>query len=295
MSRFKGRLEAHAALTERELEKRLPTVGKDPADILHEAMRYAALNGGKRLRAHLVLEFCALCGGKEDVSLPYAAAIEMMHAFSLVHDDLPCMDNDTLRRGKPTVHVAFGESAALLAGDALALLALQNANGNPSASAEQNRKAVEVLSRASLLMCDGQQMDLQSEQKQIPLDELSLLVNRKTGALFSASCRLGCIAAGAKEKQIEDAQAFGELTGLAFQITDDLLDIRSDAQTLGKTIGKDAVSRKSTFVSLLGETDAERIAKDACKQAKERLADFADSEAKKSLSEYCDYIIGRKK
>ncbi len=293
MSHFKQRLSAHAALTEQELEHRLPSLGADPADTLHEAMRYAVLGGGKRLRAHLVFEFCALCGGKQQASLIYAAAMEMMHAFSLIHDDLPCMDNDTLRRGKPTVHVAFGEAAALLAGDALALLALRVVNDNPYVA--DNGKAVEVLSEASLLMCDGQQMDLQSEQKQIGLDELRLLVDRKTGALFSASCRLGCIAAGASDECIAHAKAFGEWTGLAFQITDDLLDIRSDAKSLGKTPGKDVKSCKSTFVSLLGQADAERIAREACEQAKKQLAGFADSEAKDSLLDYCDSIVGREK
>ncbi len=293
MSHFTQRLCAHAALTERELEDRLPRIGADPADKLHEAMRYAVLGGGKRLRAHLVFEFCALCGGKQEAANAYAAAMEMMHAFSLIHDDLPCMDNDTLRRGKPTVHVAFGESTALLAGDALALLALRVAGGNPYV--KDNGRAVEVLSEASLLMCDGQQMDLQSEQKQIGLDELRLLVDRKTGALFAASCCLGCIAAGASEECIARAKAFGEWTGLAFQITDDLLDIRSDAKTLGKTAGKDIKSRKSTFVSLLGQAEAERIAREACEQAKKQLTGFADLEAKDSLSDYCDFILGREK
>jgi geranylgeranyl pyrophosphate synthase len=219
----------------------------------------------------------------------------MMHAFSLIHDDLPCMDNDTLRRGKPTNHVVYGESTALLAGDALSLLALETLASNPHCNDSQNLGAVKLLSAYAgcLGMCGGQQIDLQSENKEITKDELEALVYKKTGALFAAACELGCIAAGKDDKKRETARLFGLTTGLAFQIADDLLDLRADVSALGKTPGKDTQSGKSTFVSLLGETEAFAYASSLCEQAKGLLDAFDDSEAKESLCAYCDYIITR--
>ena len=287
MSSFPVRLSAHAALANEALARLLPSHEEGYDKTLREAMAYSVENGGKRLRAHLVMEFCELCGGNTEACLPYAAGIEMMHAFSLIHDDLPCMDNDTLRRGKPTNHVVYGESTALLALETLAC--------NPLCGDAENLAAVKLLASCAgcLGMCGGQQIDLQSENKQISMDELETLVNKKTGALFAAACELGCIAAGNDEKRRETAKRFGLLTGLAFQIADDLLDLRADISTLGKTPGKDAESGKSTFVSLLGEAEAYDYASALCGKAKELLDDFGDSEAKKSLCAYCDYIITR--
>ena len=295
MSLFPTRLSAHAALANETLERLLPSHEEGYDKLLREAMAYSVENGGKRLRAHLVMEFCELCGGDLEACLPYAAGIEMMHAFSLIHDDLPCMDNDTLRRGKPTNHVVYGESTALLAGDALSLLALETVAGNPSCGEAENLAAVKLLASCAgcLGMCGGQQIDLQSENKQISTEELETLVNKKTGALFAAACELGCIAAGNDEKRRETAKQFGLTTGLAFQIADDLLDLRADVSTLGKTPGKDAESGKSTFVSLLGETEAYDYASALCKKAKELLDGFGHSEAKEALCAYCDYIITR--
>ncbi len=295
MSSFPVRLSAHAALANEALARLLPSHEEGYDKTLREAMAYSVENGGKRLRAHLVMEFCELCGGNREACLPYAAGIEMMHAFSLIHDDLPCMDNDTLRRGKPTNHVVYGESTALLAGDALSLLALETLACNPLCGDAENLAAVKLLASCAgcLGMCGGQQIDLQSENKQISMDELETLVNKKTGALFAAACELGCIAAGNDEKRRETAKRFGLLTGLAFQIADDLLDLRADVSTLGKTPGKDAESGKSTFVSLLGEAEAYDYASTLCGKAKELLDDFGDSEAKESLCAYCDYIITR--
>ncbi len=295
MSLFLKRLSANAALAEKTLAERMPSDADGYDRILRESMRYSVLNGGKRLRAHLVMEFCAMCGGDVIASLPYAAGIEMMHAFSLIHDDLPCMDNDTLRRGMPTNHVKFGESTALLAGDALSLYALETLACNEHCDDSQNLQAVRLLSAYAgcLGMCGGQQIDLQSEHMQITIDKLETLVNKKTGALFAAACELGCIAAGNDAKKRETARLFGMTTGLAFQIADDLLDLHASADKLGKTPGKDAQSGKSTFVSLLGEAGAYDYASSLCKQAKGLLGIFDDSDAKESLCAYCDFIITR--
>lgn len=295
MSFFLKRLSANAALADETLEKLMPSDAEGFDSVLRESMRYSVLSGGKRLRAHLVMEFCALCGGKTEACLPYAAGIEMMHAFSLIHDDLPCMDDDTLRRGMPTNHVKYGESTALLAGDALSLYALETLANNTRCNDTQNLQAVRLLSAYAgcLGMCGGQQIDLQSEHKQIAKDELETLVNKKTGALFAAACELGCIAAGNDAKKRETARLFGLTTGLAFQIADDLLDLHASAEKLGKTPGKDAESGKSTFVSLLGEAEAETYASSLCKKAKTLLDVFGGSDAKESLCAYCDYIITR--
>ncbi len=294
MSLFSQRLSVHAELANQALETLLPSYADGYDKTLREAMAYSVQNGGKRLRAHLVLEFCSLCGGNTKTCLPYAAGIEMMHAFSLIHDDLPCMDNDELRRGKPTNHVVYGESTALLAGDALSLLALEVLANNPHCGDSQNLAAVKLLSAYAgcLGMCGGQQIDLQSEHKKISRDELEALVYKKTGALFAAACELGCISAGNAAKR-EAARKFGLITGLAFQIADDLLDLKADVSDLGKTPGKDAESGKSTFVSLLGETEALRYASSLCEEAKGLLDAFQDSDAKESLCAYCDYIITR--
>lgn len=295
MSSFLHRLQKNASLIEASLEQWLPEAEAGADRILREAMRYSTLAGGKRLRGHLILEFCALCGGDPEAALPYAAGMEMIQAFSLIHDDLPCMDNDTLRRGKPTNHVVYGESTALLAGDALALLAPEVLASNPHCTPLQNLEAVKLLTRkaGALGMCGGQQIDLQSENKTIPREELEELVAKKCGALFEASCELGCIAADGGEEARRNASLFGAYTGLAFQVADDLLDLRATAEVLGKTPGKDEKSGKSTFVSLLGIEGAEAFTRGLCEKAKEILSLFPAGEAGESLAAFCDFIISR--
>lgn len=295
-SLLESRLKSCALRTESVLEQLLPE-DRGEAGKLVDAMRYSLLNGGKRLRAFLTLTFCEACGGRSEDAEIYAAAVEMMHAFSLIHDDLPSMDNDSLRRGKPSNHIVFGESTALLAGDALAILSLETASENPKCSPEQNLQAVTVLSRGAGWkgMCGGQQIDLQSEEKQIGRDVLEELVAKKTGALFEASCLLGCIAAGCGRKTefAEAARTFARLTGLAFQIADDLLDLHSTPEMLGKTPGKDVSSGKSTFPALLGEKEAESYAISLCGDAERAIDVFPPSEAKDALVRYCRYIVGR--
>ena len=295
MSLFEEHWHLYAEEVEKALSETLPAAPKDPSARLIDAMRYSLLGGGKRIRAFLAMEFCTLCGADRRHALPYAAALEMIQAFSLIHDDLPCMDNDVLRRGKPTNHVAFGESTALLAGDALSIHAFGIAAANPLCGAEQNALAVQVLAAASgeIGMCGGQQMDLDGEHQKLDAEVLEQLVSRKTGALFSASCELGCIAAGATEEQRAASRTYAVKTGLAFQIADDLLDLHATAEQLGKTPGKDAASEKNTFPALLGEQAAAEKARRLCLEAKEALAVFPRSEAREALEGYCDFVLDR--
>lgn len=261
------------------------------------AMRYSALGGGKRLRAFLTLEFSELCGGKKEDALDYACALEMMHAFSLIHDDLPAMDNDVLRRGKPTSHIAFGEATAILAGDALAIDCFGVIGKNKKCSSSQNLEAINTLSSKAGAngMCDGQKLDIDGEGKETERQELERLVDRKTGDLFAAGCLFGCIAAKAGAERKKAADRFGHDIGRAFQITDDLLDIHSTPEELGKSVGKDEKEEKSTFASLLGEKEAKRYAEFLIREAKTELKFFDDGDAKKKIEALCDYILIRKK
>ena len=290
----------NALLCAEATEKRLADLlnkASGGATKLNDAIGYSLLGGGKRLRAYLVQEFCELCGRTGIEAIDYACALEMIHAFSLIHDDLPSMDNDDMRRGKPSNHKAFGEATAILAGDCLALDAFGVVCLTPYCSPNQNEQAVIALSTAagSVGMCAGQQFDLDGEGKRLGIEELTRLVDLKTGALFSCACLLGCIAASASEAQKQAAKRFGLLTGRAFQIADDLLDIHSTPEVLGKTVGKDIESEKSTFASLLGEDGAKALALEYISEAKKSLDDFADSESKERLIEFCDFILTRKK
>ncbi len=294
MSFFES-LNETASLVEARLTELLSE--KRGAERLNKAVRYSALEGGKRLRAHLARAFCELCGKNGEFSLDYGCAIEMIHAFSLIHDDLPAMDNDDMRRGKPSNHKAFGEATAILAGDSLALDAFSVAGKNRFCTPEQNLKAVLLLSEKSgrFGMCAGQQFDIDGEGKSLTLEELTRLVDNKTGALFECACALGCIAADADNEKTEAAKRFGLYVGRAFQITDDLLDIYSTPEQLGKSIGKDIAQEKSTFPSLVGAPIARQYAEKCICEAKANLAAFGDSATKQTLSEFCDYILIRKK
>ncbi|MGV8804365.1 MAG: polyprenyl synthetase family protein [Polaromonas sp.] len=222
---------------------------------LGEAMRYAVLDGGKRLRPLLVMAACEAVGGNAEAALRAACAVELIHAYSLVHDDMPCMDNDVLRRGKPTVHVKFGEAQALLAGDALQALAfelLTPANG--SISAPVQAALCRLLAKAAGYqgMAGGQAIDLASVGLPLNSAQLHEMHRLKTGALLQASVLMGA-ACGAASPAVQSAlQGYGAAVGLAFQVVDDILDVTADAATLGKTAGKDAAQDKPTFVSLMG-------------------------------------------
>lgn len=251
-----------------------------PAD-LGVAMRYGVLGGGKRLRALLVLAASQAMNGNEEAALRAACAVEMIHAYSLIHDDMPCMDNDVLRRGKPTVHVAFGEAQALLAGDALQALAFEIltpdeadiANG-PSIPSTVQAKLCRLLARASGLegMAGGQAIDLASVGKNLSEAELKRMHELKTGALLKASVEMGaaCQATSAKPSEaslLGCLARYGLAVGLAFQVVDDILDVIADEATLGKTAGKDAAQNKPTYVALLGLDAAETYANQLLDQA----------------------------
>ena len=276
------RLAAYSALVEQKLLEYIqPSENKGQA-VIFEACRYSAMAGGKRLRPALVLEFCRLCGGDTQAALPFACALEMIHTYSLIHDDLPCMDDDDLRRGKPTNHKVYGEAMAVLAGDGLLNLAFETASDPANAaylSAETQLRAIRALSRASGMegMIGGQVLDMQAEQTQISLDQLKTLQELKTGALIGVAAQLGCLIGGASEEQTQAALEYARCIGLAFQIQDDILDIEGDAETFGKPIGSDSENGKSTYPSLLGLPRCHALVHELSEQAVDALTPFADA------------------
>ncbi len=223
----------------------------EPQEELFASMRYSLLAGGKRLRPIFVFDFCRMCGGNWKEATPFAAAIEMIHTYSLIHDDLPCMDNDDYRRGRLTNHKVYGEAIAVLAGDAL-LTAAFHFVANAPFSAEIRIRAVDILSACAgeLGMVGGQVLDMKSEDRQCTKQEVLDIQSRKTGALFRAACMLGVLAAGGSEEDLASASDFASHFGLAFQIRDDILDVIGNAEELGKAVGVDAA--KNTFVQLYG-------------------------------------------
>lgn len=226
---------------------------KCPQQELLQAMRYSLLAGGKRIRPILVLEFCRICGGEWRNALPFAAAIEMVHTYSLIHDDLPCMDNDDLRRGKPTNHVVFGECTATLAGDALQAEAFRTILST-SLPAEVRAECARLLAEAAGEngICGGQQLDMEGEGKALTKEELMDINDRKTSAMIYAACLMGVTCGGGNEQQREAAAKYAKALGLAFQIRDDMLDVISTESELGKPIGSDAREGKNTFMALYG-------------------------------------------
>lgn len=222
-------------------------------DGLLESMDYSLTAGGKRIRAILVLEFCRMCGGDYMKALPVACAIEMLHAYSLIHDDLPCMDNDELRRGKPTNHIVYGECTAVLAGDALQAEAFGTILRSDLPAATR-ADCAEILADAAGIdgICGGQYLDMISESKTLSEMELDEVNSRKTGALIVAACQLGVAVAGGTAQQLQAAAQAGAALGAAFQIRDDMLDVISTAEELGKPIGSDVEEHKNTFMALYG-------------------------------------------
>lgn len=264
---------------------------------LIDAMRYSLRAGGKRVRPRLALEFCALCGGNPEAALPFACAVELIHTYSLIHDDLPCMDDDDMRRGQPSNHKVFGESTALLAGDALLTLAFEVMTSDEAAAASSERAcrlAVHILaSRAGAVgMVGGQVIDLENENKSAPIEILREMDEKKTARLIQAACELGCIAAGADEEKIRAASLYGECLGIAFQIQDDILDCTASVQELGKPVGSDVDNNKSTYVSLLGIDKCRELVDELTARAIEALNVFdADSS---ELSDYARELANRR-
>jgi farnesyl diphosphate synthase len=264
---------AHQQRVEAVLARTLPSETTLP-ERLHEAMRYAVLGGGKRVRALLSYAAAELAGATPNAADAAAAAVELIHAFSLVHDDMPCMDDDDLRRGKPSCHKQYDDATALLVGDALQSLAFECL---ASTSVPQALKQVQVLAKAtgSRGMCGGQSIDLQSTGKRLSREALETMHQYKTGALIEAAALLGAYAADQTDQQLTTTLAqYSQHMGLAFQVVDDILDATADTQTLGKTAGKDALQEKSTYVSLLGLKEAKTLVNTLYAQTLQLLAGF---------------------
>ena len=255
---------------------------------LDEAVRYSLLAGGKWVRPALTLEFCRLFGGDTAAALPFAAAVEMVHTFSLIHDDLPCMDDDALRRGRPTNHRVFGEAAALLAGDGLALDAFGMLARAGGLSPETRIAAVGVLSDAAGCggMVRGQVMDMFGEKHTLTREELLLLQARKTGALIRAAAQLGVLAAGrpADGGEMRVAAGYADRIGLAFQIVDDVLDVTATEEQMGKSVGSDAGHNKNTFLSFCTVEQAIAEAERLSREAAELLAGYPGAERLRALA-----------
>lgn len=263
-------------------------------DGLLESMHYSLTAGGKRIRPALVLEFCRISGGDVEKALPVACAIEMLHTYSLIHDDLPCMDNDDLRRGKPTNHVVYGECTATLAGDALQAEAFGTI-ARSELPAENKIACVEILADAvgSDGMCAGQYLDMVGESKRLTEEELDDINSRKTGALLIAACRMGVAAAGGSGEMLEAAEHYGACVGAAFQIRDDILDVISTSEELGKPIGSDAQEHKNTYMALLGESKCMEMIEKLTNQAKSALCGAFDDT--KFLCDLADSMVTRRK
>ncbi|RZZ82761.1 polyprenyl synthetase family protein [Pseudoxanthomonas winnipegensis] len=265
-----------AQRVEAALEAALPAPDLAPQR-LHAAMRHAVLGGGKRMRPLLVYAAGTLTGADEATLDAPAAAVELIHAYSLVHDDLPAMDDDAMRRGRPTVHVAFDEATAILAGDALqtrAFEVLADAHAEPALRVAW----LQTLARASGVagMCGGQALDIDATGQQQSLAALQRMHALKTGALIRASVRLGALAGGADADTLQRLDRFADALGLAFQVRDDILDVEASSETLGKTAGKDAAQDKSTYPALLGMDGAKARLDDLAAQMRDLLAPFAE-------------------
>ena len=273
---MKETFDRYLSLVERALEQSLPapSEGALTAPVM-DSMRYSVFVGGKRIRPVMALAFCRLCGGKPEEALPFACAVEMVHTYSLIHDDLPCMDDYDLRRGRPTNHKVFGEAMALLAGDGLLTKAFETALSF-SGPSEDTLRGARILAQCAGAqgMVGGQCIDLDSEGKTVDLDLLREMDLGKTVALISAACQMGCVAAGAGGDVLEKARRYAEGVGMAFQIRDDILDVLGDAASLGKNVGMDAARDKRNYVSLLGVEKAQSLVDSFTAQAEQALDAF---------------------
>lgn len=276
-------LNAHRALAEGWLGRCLRN--REPRGDLYDAMEYSLLAGGKRIRPVLTLECCRMCGGEPETALPLAGAVEMIHTYSLIHDDLPCMDDDDLRRGKPTCHKVYGEALAVLAGDGLLTEAFAVLSG-AELSPEQVCRGTACLAKAAgpAGMVGGQVLDLLGEGKALDYQEIIAIESLKTGCMIEAAARLGAIAAGSTQAQEDAAAAYARKIGLAFQIRDDVLDVMGDEVELGKPIGSDQEKEKSTFVALKGVEACQGLIQSLTQEAVEQLQPYPGSEFLCSLA-----------
>jgi len=287
-------LEQNRSLVDAELERILPPAEEYPPSI-HKAMRYSVFAGGKRLRPTLCLEAGRLFSGNEKTLLRVGSALELIHTYSLIHDDLPALDNDDLRRGKATSHVVFGEAAAILAGDALLTLAFEAIAGSSDGSADRTLQVIRELAHAIGTvrgMVGGQVADLESNDSNGDAVRLEYIHSAKTGAFMRAAVRSGAILAGANPDDLARVTAYGEKIGLAFQIADDLLDVLGSQAELGKTIGKDEHQHKATYPALHGIEASKRIASSLVEEACEALAPYGARAG--TLQGIAQYIVGRR-
>ncbi len=272
---FEAKSIEYRAFIEAFLENHYSKFHTEPQKQLFDAMKYSLLAGGKRLRPVFAFEFCRLCGADWKQAAPFAAAVEMIHTYSLIHDDLPCMDNDDFRRGRPTNHKAFGEAMAVLAGDALLTDAFAIA---ATAKCANLGDAIGVLSECagSLGMVGGQVLDILSENRELNEQEVIDIQTRKTGALINAACVLGVMAGGGSEEQIAAAAGFALALGMAFQIRDDMLDVIGTTEEMGKRVGTDET--KNTFVRLYGLDKCEELVQKYTQTAIDLLGVFEDTD-----------------
>ena len=292
----KSALESSVALIEPELGKIYPSGKKGSAASLYEAMRYSLLSGGKRVRATLTLETCKMLGGDVNAALPFACAVEMIHTYSLIHDDLPCMDDDDMRRGKPTCHKVYGEAMATLAGDGLLTDAFSVCAMNPYVSGDCAATAVALLSGAagSFGMVKGQTADLYGESHELSLEELIDLHMGKTGAMICVSVQLGCLAAGyaPNDEITEKLTMFARNIGLVFQVVDDVLDVTSTNEVLGKNVGSDKDKNKTTFMKYFTVEEAREY---SARLTEEAISYIGDIEGRETLISLALYLCERNK
>jgi farnesyl diphosphate synthase len=294
MSDFSSWVSTRQSLFEVVLKRLLPQADATPQR-LHAAMRYSVLDGGKRVRPLLAYAAGELAGAPVERVEVAAAAVELIHAYSLVHDDMPCMDDDVLRRGKPTCHVEYDEATALLVGDALQSLAfhlLSEHRLNDDAAKQLQMVKLLAVASGSRGMAGGQAIDLASVGKQLTLPELEQMHIHKTGALIRAAILLGAHCGNLNQAQLDKLDHFGKCIGLAFQVVDDVLDSEADTATLGKTAGKDADNNKPTYVTLLGVPAAKKMAAELHREALDALTEFGS--AARRLRELADFIVMRK-
>ena len=280
-------------LVDAEIERLLPAENERPS-LIHRAMRYSVFAGGKRVRPILCIEAFRIFSGEVAAVLPVACALEFIHTYSLIHDDLPALDNDDLRRGRPTCHKKFGEAMAILAGDALLTLAFEALAGAPAPPAERVTLIQEIASAAGTRegMVGGQVADLEAEGKEVTPGMLEYIHRSKTAALIRASILSGAIAGGASRGDQDRLRAFGGLIGWAFQVTDDILDVEESSAVLGKTAGKDQAQQKATYPALFGLTKSHEFARELAARAMAALETFGARAA--NLRELGEFLVLRR-
>lgn len=290
---IKTYLVSRQKLIERALDRYLPKANTKPAT-LHRAMRYSLFAGGKRLRPILCLAAAEACGGKIRNAVPLACALECIHTYSLVHDDLPSMDNDDFRRGRPTCHKIFGDGIAILAGDALLTIAFEivsNAKPTPRHDTSSLLREIAVAAGSQKLIA-GQVADLEAEGKNVKRDQLQFIHENKTAAILKSSVRLGAMSANADARKLSAVSRFGQRLGLAFQIIDDILDVTQTSEILGKSAGKDVAAKKATYPAVIGLEKSRAEARRLTRQAHNALSVFSNRDAE-TLHALANYLLER--